>query len=105
MGTIKSAEIKPDIEPSLFPPTPKPTPTLPRDGKGAGSNQRRETSDFVPATHLIKEGPTKGHKDSPSQDDEYDDGNFAAAGAYRTPVLQLLSLTSSQSQGPRLLIH
>lgn len=97
MGTIKSAELKPDIEPSLFPPIPKPTPTLRGDGKGVNSNQRRETSDFTPATHLIKQGgPSKGHRNPPSQDgDEYDDAYFAAAGVYHTPLPRLLSLMRS----------
>lgn len=96
VGTIKSVELKPDIEPSLFPPTQKPTSTLSRDGKGASFNQRRVTSDFVPATHLVKGGLSKGYKNAPLQDsDEYDDGYFAAAGMYRTFLLQLLSLTSS----------
>lgn len=83
MGTIKSAEIKPDIDPSLFPAAPKPRPTLPRGGQGVSSNQKRETSGFVPATRLIK-GLSENHIGAPSQDDddEYDDGYFAADGVY-----------------------
>lgn len=82
VGTLKSAELKPDIDPRLFPPAQKPELQL---GIHLGSNKRRQySSDFIAASDLmiLEPGLPHNHRnDHPQEQDEYDDGYFAAAGS------------------------
>lgn len=88
VGTLRSAELKPDIDPLLFPPAPKPEPPV---GIHLGLKRRRQySSDFVPASDLINLESIQVNNNKngqPQEQDEYDDGYFAAAGSLSFTVL------------------
>lgn len=82
MGTLESAELKPDIDPLLFPPAKLVPTSL---GTYLGLNRKRQySSNFVPATDLMESNHKKGQ---PQDQDEYDDGYFAAAGSSSFTIL------------------
>ena len=90
VGTFKSAELKPDIDPLLFPPAQKPEPVPTPLRVNLKSNRRRKYSDFVPATDLMNPEPRLANNNKngqPQEQDEYDDVYFAAAGSLSFTVL------------------
>ncbi|KAF8467614.1 Sec63 Brl domain-containing protein [Kalaharituber pfeilii] len=91
VGTLKSFELKPDVDPSLFPPPPPPPPPPPEhlvhnpNGKQVTKERSKHSQTFVTANDVNDKQQSEAASQlwkkptGDDDDDEYDDGYFAAA--------------------------